>query len=333
MIQDVDSKWSERARSAVLAGDQRLIWRCGLLAIGVGHKVVANKSTGEPAVKAFVSRKLPAESVVPERMIPLQLPASGGAIRTDVEEMAPPVSPPWVVGGPTDPWAAVLGNRTRRRPVRGGDSLSSYRSLIGTAAITVVDTTRGGGCAIVSCNHVLAELNRGRVGDRIVQPALDDGGSLFDACAYLDRWVPLRFGDCSTANLVDAAIAQVDPRCASSWVEWIGPPAGVRPGGSLSPGETVVKVGRTTGLTAGNVIAVNVSAWIPYPPAFGQVAPAFYRDQIVATAMAGFGDSGSLLLDANDNAVGLLFAGSPTHTFFNDITHVCEALSIRILTR
>ncbi len=330
MIQNGDSKWSERARSAVRTADHRLTWRCGLLAIGVGERVVGNKSTGEPAVKAFVAHKLPAESVDPERMIPSELPALGGAIRTDVEEMAPPVSPPWVVDGPTDPWAAALGNRARRRPVRGGDSLSSYRSLIGTAAITVVDTTHHGGRAILSCNHVLAELNRGRIGDPILQPSVDDGGSLLDACAYLDRWVNLRFGDSATPNFVDAAIARVDPQCAFSWVEWIGPPTGVRPGGSLRPGETVVKVGRTTGLTSGTVVAVNVSAWIPYPLALGRVAPAFYRDQIVTTAMVGFGDSGSLLLDVNDNAVGLAFAGSATHTFFNDIAQVCEALSVRI---
>lgn len=333
MIQNSDSQWSERARSAVLAGDLQLIRQCGLLAIGVGHKVVGNKSTGEPAVKAFVARKLPVESVAPERMLPLEVPAPGGAIQTDVEEMALPVSPPWVVGGSTDPWAAMLGNRWRRRPVRGGDSLSSYRFPIGTAAITVADTTRNGGRAILSCNHVLAELNHGSVGDPIVQPSVDDGGSVLDACAYLDRWVTIRFGDASTPNLVDAAIARVVPQCASSWVEWIGPPAGVRPGGSLRPEETVVKVGRTTGLTSGSVVAVNVSAWIPYPPWFGQVAPAFYREQIVTTAMAGFGDSGSLLLDADDNAVGQLFAGSSTHTFFNDIANVCKALSVRILAR
>jgi hypothetical protein len=333
MIQNKDSKWSDRARSAVLAGDQRLIRQCGLLAIGVGHKVVRNKSTGEPAVKAFVARKLPAESVEPERMLPLEVPAPGGTIQTDVEEMAPPVSPPWVVGGSTDPWAIMLGNRGRRRPVRGGDSLSSYRSPIGTAAITVADRTRSGGRAILSCNHVLAELNHGNVGDPIVQPSVDDGGSLLDACAYLDRWVPVRFGDASTPNLVDAAVARVDPQCASFWVEWIGPPAGVRQGDSLRPGETVVKVGRTTGLTSGTVVAVNVSAWIPYPALLGQVGSAFYREQIVTTAMAGFGDSGSLLLDANDNAVGQLFAGSSTHTFFNDIAYVCEALSIQILAR
>src|SRR5579862_248007 len=299
MIQNGDTKWSERARSAVLAGGQQLIRQCGLLAIGVGHKVVGNKWTGEPAVKAFVARKLPPEAVVPERMIPSEIPALGGGIRTDVEEMAPPTSPPWVVNGPTDPWALILGDRQRRRPIRGGDSLSSCRSLIGTAAIVVADKARDGGRAILSCNHVLAELNGGCVGDLIVQPSVTDGGSLLDACAYLDRWVPLRFGDASTPNLVDGAIGRVDPHCALPWVEWIGPPAGVRPGGSLRPGETVVKVGRTTGFNSGIVVAVNVSTWIPYLPAFGQVAPAFFREQIVTTAMAGFGDSGSLLLDAN----------------------------------
>ena len=45
-----------------------------------------------------------------------------------------------------------------------------------------------------------------------------------------------------------------------------------------------------------------------------------------------FGDSGALLFDSDAAAVGLLFGGSSTHTFFNDIVDVQDALGIRVVT-
>jgi hypothetical protein len=53
--------------------------------------------------------------------------------------------------------------------------------------------------------------------------------------------------------------------------------------------------------------------------------------QIITTNMSAGGDSGSLLCDMNENAVGLLFAGSSSITIHNDIRYVQTLLGIRVV--
>ena len=44
--------------------------------------------------------------------------------------------------------------------------------------------------------------------------------------------------------------------------------------------------------------------------------------------MSEAGDSGSLILDEKNKAVGLLFAGSSKATICNEITNVCDSLNV-----
>jgi hypothetical protein len=48
---------------------------------------------------------------------------------------------------------------------------------------------------------------------------------------------------------------------------------------------------------------------------YGAAGIGVFRHQILTTAMAAAGDSGSLLMDFNLNAVGLLYAGSAQSRF------------------
>ena len=60
----------------------------------------------------------------------------------------------------------------------------------------------------------------------------------------------------------------------------------------------------------------------------------YYRfvNQIVADIECAYGDSGSLLVDEENRAVGLLFGGTRSgHTWFNPFNAVCEALDIELL--
>jgi hypothetical protein len=54
-------------------------------------------------------------------------------------------------------------------------------------------------------------------------------------------------------------------------------------------------------------------------------------DQIVTSNISQGGDSGSLVLDENNNAVGLLFAGSDKATIFNRIQNVFRELKVELL--
>ncbi len=55
---------------------------------------------------------------------------------------------------------------------------------------------------------------------------------------------------------------------------------------------------------------------------------ALFSDQIVATLGSQGGDSGSLVVNENNEAVGLLFAGSDRSTIANRIQNVMSELEI-----
>jgi hypothetical protein len=321
----------QAARQALLASDERLLRRHALLSVGVGLKTVAGETTDEPCVKAFVARKLPLSEIAPDRRIPPTLAARPTAARTDVEEMRQPTAPPRRGSDAFESVAFGIGDRARHRPLSGGNSVSHPIAPLGTVATMVRDTFGARRFGILSCNHVIAALNRGRHGDPVLQPATGDGGRIpHDVCGYLQRYIPVRFG-LTGANLVDAAVARVGPFTSVPWLDWVGSPAGVRSGNGLRPGDAVFKVGRTTGLTAGRVVAVHATGWIPYPPVLGAgLGAALFREQIITTGMAGFGDSGALLLDSAEHVIGLLFGGSPTHSFYNDIVYVQRELQLSI---
>ena len=57
---------------------------------------------------------------------------------------------------------------------------------------------------------------------------------------------------------------------------------------------------------------------------------ATFTDQIMAGKMCEGGDSGSVVLDENNNLVGLLFAGSDTTMVAGRIEHVFELLNIHL---
>ncbi len=321
------------ARQAVAAVGRPLLEQSGLLAAGVGLKTIGGTTTDEPCVKVFVERKLPAALVAPGRAVPRTLQAPAAAVRTDVEEMLAPTAPPWHAGVRDERAAWWIGDGTRHRPLSGGNSVSHFLAPAGTVATMVRDALWPAAPGILSCNHVIAALDRARWGDVVLQPATGDGGRApYDVCGVLARSVPVRFG-WAGPNLVDAAVAHVGAAASVPSIEGVGAPVGVRSGNAAQPGDLVFKVGRATGLTAGRIVAVSATGWIPYPPILGGPSVALFCDQIITTGMAAFGDSGALLLDASSNAIGLLFGGSPTHTFFNDVAHVQRQLAIAIALR
>lgn len=124
-------------------------------------------------------------------------------------------------------------------------------------------------------------------------------------------------------NEVDAALADpLDPAGVSPAILDLGPVAGVA---EARVGLPVLKSGRTSGVTAGVILATGVSALVSYA---GR-GIARFRGQVVTTFMAAPGDSGSLLVDGANRAVGLLFAGSASATLYNPILPVMRAFGVR----
>jgi hypothetical protein len=202
---------------------------------------------------------------------------------------------------------AVSPTSSRKRPITPGVSLGHYDITAGTlgAFVRVDGDDRP---RILSNNHVLADENRGAVGDEILQPgALDGGSSGNDRVATLERFVAL---DTTQINAVDAAIATLDPDVEfSDIIEGIGTIDGL-----IDPAEVekVVKRGRTTGLTSGVVTAIEVdSVVVGFSTGTMRFDGQIEISGIDGTPFSSGGDSGSLVIDpASSRAVGLLFAGS-----------------------
>jgi hypothetical protein len=234
---------------------------------------------------------------------------------------------------PTDVIAVgfIRALRTSKyRPAPGGVSIGHHAITAGTFG-TVVADFKNGGLLILSNNHVLANSNGAKVGDAIYQPGPHDGGTLADTIAHLERFIPIAFeGGCnprgpSGRNLVDAAVAKpmdiadIDPSILD-----IGPVHGAMKGLLAQP---VQKSGRTTGHTYGNIQVLNAVVTVSY----GASGNAIFEEQIITTNMSQGGDSGSLLVDAENRlAVGLLFAGSDQVTIHNPIDAVLSSLQITL---
>ena len=322
---------------AALSGVRReLLAREYVVAAGIGYKTVGGTRTDDLSIVCSVVKKVPEALLATDDLVPGEI----RGIPTDVVE--------------TGILRAQLERTDRWRPAPGGVSIGHPSVTAGTLGCLV---RKNGETLILSNNHVMAAENAAAIGDPILQPGPYDGGSdPGDRIAVLEEFVPIRFlstepSDCTVArtvavlanalayllgsgtrllavrlqeeeNRVDAALARpVNPADLSEEILELGT---IRAIGSAGLGTPVRKSGRTTGLTSDEILQVDVTADITY----GAGRTARFTDQIMAGAMSSGGDSGSAVLDAENNLVGLLFAGSDTTTVINPIGHVVDALGI-----
>lgn len=292
--------------------EEELLAKENVIGVGAGFRRKEKEQRDFPeelCLKVFVSRKLPEEEI-PE---PSRVDGSYDEMPTDVETMEPPFA-----FGPL---------KQKVRPALGGYSVGHYKITAGTIATCV----RGGYWGqqkfyILSNNHVLANSNNASLGDPILQPGPYDGGTNpDDRIARLSKFVPIVFS-WTAKNLVDAAIAEVDISDSTREIYWLGCLKGWRKKKGVKLYTKVQKTGRTTGYTLGYISALNATVLVNY--GYGRIAR--FVDQIVIRP-GGFsapGDSGSLVTDLDEIAVGLLFAGSATHTIANQIEHVRSLLGV-----
>ena len=109
-------------------------------------------------------------------------------------------------------------------------------------------------------------------------------------------------GDYYPVNYVDAAIARVDSiEFGNREIQWSGYPVGLQD--SPSPGDFVQKTGAGSGYTTGEILMVNVTTEVRV---LNQTC--VFASQIVMTDIAEPGDSGSVVLNAEKQISGLIFA-------------------------
>lgn len=284
-----------------------------VVGIGYGKKYKRKRRTEEDSIVILVDKKLPIEHLEEKDMVPQAL----GHLKTDVQEI-----------GSLELLNAPRSGRYR--PAPGGVSIGHYKISAGTLGAIVKDK-KSGSPLILSNNHVLANITNGndgrsKIGDPILQPGSHDKGSQDnDVIGHLKRFVPLKsntgiFG--SSTNIVDCAVATpIDEDIIDSEIVGVGNINGIR---EAEVDMNIIKSGRTTGVTEGVVRTIDSTVTVN----IDNNRQAVFTDQIVTSPISKGGDSGSLVLDRDRNAVGLLFAGSNKATVCNKISNVMNELNI-----
>lgn len=331
----------ECAAQALSLHRERLMSLENVVGVGIGTKWVSGRQTDEPAVLVLVSKKVPSANLAKSQSVPRAF----GKTATDVIEVGE---------------IKLLTSRTEKiRPAMPGVSIGHFRVTAGTFGAMVRDRHTGDPL-ILSNNHVLANITDGRdgraqVGDPIWQPGRYDGGTEDDVIGYLERFIPLWRptvpSHCKVAcaaerslnailqkvypqyevhllrrsqftNLVDAAVARPIKKDAMvPEVMEIGAITGMA---EPTVGLKVRKSGRTSGLSNGEVLAVQTSIRV----SMGDVGIALFEEQILLSPMGQPGDSGSLIVTEDNRAVSLLSAGSDKATLAGNIKTVCDLLKV-----
>lgn len=201
----------------------------------------------------------------------------------------------------------------------------------GTIGCRVTDGTN---VYALSNNHVYADENNAAIGDAVIQPGTYDGGSSpADDIGTLADFEPIDFS--GGPNLIDAAIASTTTGLLHNATpsDGYGTPRSITAVASIN--QKVKKYGRTTGLTKGQVYAVNATVDVGYAAGVAR-----FVGQIIITpgSFSAGGDSGSLIVvdgkgrnKADDRKpVGLLFAGSDFVTIANPIDDVLARFGVDI---
>lgn len=281
-----------------------------VVAVGIAEKETHGQMTGELALTFYVETK---RDVAPAEAVPPIVPAS--LARTDV---------------PTD--VVELGRivpeaLARRTPVVPGFSVGlAGVDAAGTLGALVGPRARP---RILGNSHVLAASGLAALGDSILYPGPLDGGAAGDVVARLAQVVPFDRGG-AFVNAMDAASARVLPERRSELDSRIAL-LGIVPAGTAVParGMRVVKVGRTTGLTRGEIRDINFRFVLDYGDPVGPVG---FVDQVLCGRYTEPGDSGSLVLEEETGlAVGLHFAGARGGSVFSPVRPILRALRTRLI--
>jgi hypothetical protein len=326
-----------RVKGVLQRNRDQLLGRENVVATGIGYKTVGGRKTDKMSIVCSVARKMPTDQLKSGQQVPQAIED----VPIDVVQ--------------TGPIRALQPPTEKFRPAPGGVSIGHFAITAGTLGCLV---KKNGRIYILSNNHVLANSNDAQVGDAILQPGPYDGGRLEqDKIAELAEFVPIHIigmpSDCPTAagaadflntvarllgsdarlqavsirqvdNLVDAAIARpLSDDLVKDEILQIGTLNGTASG---DLGMAIRKSGRTTGLTSGEIMQVDVTVNVQY----GEGRIARFTDQLMAGVMSQGGDSGSAVVDDQNRLVGLLFAGSDQSTIINRIENVFTALEISL---
>ena len=296
--------------------------KANILGVGIGPKVTNGFITSDVSIRIYVRRKLTIKELQND-----VVEKEYASIPTDIIEISD-VYPLRAL----ETWQRFGSFR----PTCCGVSVGHQGNTPGTLGCLV---EKDGKRYILSNNHVIANENDAELGDPIIQPGPMDGGILpNDAIAILSEYKPLKFdsdpdanGVLERPNFMDAAIARIHEESEITRdIISIGRP---QSNSFKKPRyfQSVIKHGRTSGLSMGIIKDLSVDVAIPY-----RKGRAWFENQIGIEGIGNApfsqrGDSGSLIVDATSKlAVGLLFAKANGITLANPIAPILEEFSVSI---
>jgi hypothetical protein len=300
---------------------ERLMAIPEVVAVGIGPKVVNGRATGEPAIRVFVRRKLPADQVPPDHLIPAEI----DGVTTDVAIGGDPVP---VAAAPVDTPGAIGVLDARTQPVRHAHAKlppddGSHRPLTGGLQIEPVDSN--GWVGTLGCllwdpaNH---DVGYGLTNMHVVQPPdvptvtlnvsqlgqpVGDDSSSGCCNDVIGVWA----GGGGHTDDRDEALIKLSP--GTKWKATIEGIGMVKAGHPLTQAEVtatlykVAKRGRTTKVTGGTIAALDATTTVadnqiiidPNPNTGAQ------GDEIVFFDIEG--DSGSAVVNSDNEVVGLVW--------------------------
>jgi endonuclease G len=274
--------------------------------IGVGFKQENGKRTDEISIQFTVETKAQPENVgkLGSTPIPKTIEIDGVEVPTDVIQRKFKAEFKLIQ-------EIVSNNRkTRQDPMMPGISVSNVKGTAGTIGCLVYDKTSGVPY-ILSNWHVFHGAN-GFVGDDIVQPGpYDDNRSHLNKIGKLVRSHLGQAGDC--------AISSIENREFDNKIMELG--VSVEEIGEAELGDKVIKSGRTTGITHGEVTRIHTIAKIDYGGSVGEKEIGGFEIGIDPAnppengEISMGGDSGSVWIFKSNNGkptdvmAGLHFAG------------------------
>ncbi len=310
-----------------------LLSRPGVVGVDINEKVSNGRPTGELAIVVYVTQKKPKDKLKAGELIPARI----DGIPTDVKEerielhasRAELLEMPFV-------------DATKYTTLHGGISIGPCRSVhldppdvptsgnyifVGTLGAIVTDRATKATMALTNF-HVACVDNNWAAGDAMCQPGRNDGGSCpTDTFGSLTR--------ATLSDNVDGAVVSISSGHAiSCTIEEIGDIKGTA---VAAVNAAVRKRGRTTGLTYGKVTSTDASVTINYGDGLGnhtlkkqiRVEP----DTSNSNQFSDHGDSGSVVVDATNKVIGLLFGGSSVATYANPIQSVLDELNVDLCVK
>ena len=289
-----------------------------VIGVGLGYKRINNFDTVEPCIHVLVENKIDSKYIPFNNLIPKNYMG----IKTDIIE----------VGNMDIKNVDMKISNKKIRPLQGGYGMSvlpkGFNPKSGTITCVVTRVSKGKTqYFVLGNNHVLAGVNKFQIGSTVIQPAIEDGGTLSDKVGTLKYYVPIKEYKpyITFSNEVDCAIVEINKTLASDIIRFIGKVKGV---GKPTLGLSVEKIGKMTGLTKGKIITIGVTIKIK----FLDSRSAVFKNQFIADTYSVRGDSGAPFLNKDEEIVGLLLSGNEEKktSTFNDINLVLKALKVNV---